>query len=56
MARTLKNSKVNPQGIDADDAYNKTVTRGDEHGQTMVEPHSAPVLDRGDAIEKNDGK
>lgn len=56
MARTLKNSRINPQGVDAHDAYNRAVTRGDQADKAMEDPQPGPVEKRGAAIRKASGK
>lgn len=56
MARVLKQSRVNPEGIDADDAYNRTVTRADRIATTRVEPKAMDPRKEGDDFQTNDGE
>lgn len=41
MARTLPNSKVNPEKIDSDEAYNRAINRGDKLAQSRLNPQPA---------------
>lgn len=56
MARLLKNSKINPQGVDADDAYNRKITRADQLDKALEDPQPGPVEQRGAAVKKASGK
>lgn len=54
MARTLKNSRINPEGIDADDAYNRAVNRGDSVDKALEDPQPGPVENRGEKLRRDD--
>ncbi len=47
---------VNERKVDADDAYNRTVTRADHKTTTRVEPKALDPRKEGDDYQTNDGK
>jgi len=46
MARTLKNSRINPEKVDADDAYNRAVARGQDITKDAEDPQVGPLENR----------
>lgn len=44
--RTLKNSRVNPERLDTDDAHNRATARGQDITQDRLDPQAGPVEKR----------
>jgi hypothetical protein len=51
-----RNGNANPRKIDADDAYNRAVTRGDQVDTAFREPLARDPQKVGKALDKSTGK